>query len=357
MSLPLLALLAACAVDAEAPLAAAQAPTPPFDLQLEVGNMVANELVHVDIHGAPPGSIVQLRHNTGGLGAGRCPGIFGGQCLDIVEPLARNFVRVSTDGAGEASVDLFIPAGRAGQYIGVQGAVEPGTGELTNPVGRLIGDVGTPIDVNGDLDSDGFTIAEGDCADFTSAIHPAADDPEGDGIDSNCDDEDGCANDCCGMPGNLVPNCSFDASVAGWSVEIATGASHEASDGHNQVGAARVVSISQAGVGQALYLSPCFEVSPSTSYDIGGWFRVASGGSPRCNTELVQYSSTTCTSFAGTYGTGAGTLISAAQFDTFLFTNLVTSGSAHSAQVRSNCIQSSNIAFELLVDDVFLQPH
>ena len=45
-----------------------------------------------------------------------------------------------------------------------------------------------------DVDGDGFTAAEGDCDDNDAAVHPAADEGCGDGVDSDCDgvEDSGC---------------------------------------------------------------------------------------------------------------------------------------------------------------------
>ncbi len=46
------------------------------------------------------------------------------------------------------------------------------------------------------VDQDGDGYLEGDdCDDSDASIHPGADDPEGDGIDQNCDGVDGNASD------------------------------------------------------------------------------------------------------------------------------------------------------------------
>jgi hypothetical protein len=44
---------------------------------------------------------------------------------------------------------------------------------------------------NRDLDGDGWTVAQGDCDDWNTALHPEASDSVGDGIDQNCDGVDG----------------------------------------------------------------------------------------------------------------------------------------------------------------------
>ena len=46
-----------------------------------------------------------------------------------------------------------------------------------------------------DGDGDGYCISDGDCNDSDFNIRPFADDPEGDGVDQNCDGVDGIAGD------------------------------------------------------------------------------------------------------------------------------------------------------------------
>ena len=46
-----------------------------------------------------------------------------------------------------------------------------------------------------DQDGDGYLLEGDDCDDTDASINPAADDPEGDGIDQNCDGVDGNASD------------------------------------------------------------------------------------------------------------------------------------------------------------------
>lgn len=42
-----------------------------------------------------------------------------------------------------------------------------------------------------DRDGDGFSPSTGDCNDDDPAVHPGAEDPIGDGLDTDCDNEDG----------------------------------------------------------------------------------------------------------------------------------------------------------------------
>ena len=65
-----------------------------------------------------------------------------------------------------------------------------------------------------DLDADGWSEADGDCDDDDAAVYPGAEDPRGDGVDSDCDGEDGVFPDTPPPDGILV--CSveeLDAAV------------------------------------------------------------------------------------------------------------------------------------------------
>ncbi|MBF8285768.1 MAG: cartilage oligomeric matrix protein, partial [Anaerolineales bacterium] len=49
--------------------------------------------------------------------------------------------------------------------------------------------------INEDVDQDGYRIRDRDCADNDASTHPGADDPEGDGVDQDCDGQDGAQRD------------------------------------------------------------------------------------------------------------------------------------------------------------------
>ena len=42
-----------------------------------------------------------------------------------------------------------------------------------------------------DQDGDGFSVRQGDCNDQDASVFPGAEDPVGDGLDTDCDNEDG----------------------------------------------------------------------------------------------------------------------------------------------------------------------
>jgi hypothetical protein len=353
---------------------------PPPEFMLLAGNAVANAPLSFGIAGAPPQA--EVRFVTGrGLGAGDCPPQLPGGCLSILPAnLLMSWVAIPDDD-GYDDVSVHVPRRREGDRLTLQ-AVDRVSGWMSNPISRFVGPLGWPVTPDGDEDGDGYTIVDGDCADFRGDVSPAVQDLIGDGIDWNCDNTDGddgdydgvedvasggddCQDhnpatiDCpapsdCGFEGNLVPDCGFDGDLGGWSLEEGTSVVHDAGEGRFDVGAALAVAASGGGVTRVMYLSPCFPVSEASTWSIGGHFKVASGAQPTCNTELVQHTSTTCTGFNGTYGTGAGTLISDSAFTAFNYDNLTTGAGTQSAQVRVSCIHGGAAAFSLLVDDVYL---
>lgn len=74
---------------------------------------------------------------------------------------------------------------------GVLTGVSPGSVTVTATQGVRTGSMIVKI-ISPDGDSDGFSVAQGDCNDGDAAIHPgAADDPDSNFVDSNCDGIDG----------------------------------------------------------------------------------------------------------------------------------------------------------------------
>jgi hypothetical protein len=187
----LLALIACAPPDAALP--ASSLATPPAEFTLTASNMVAGEYVDFALSGAPSGTVSELAVSGAGLGDGPCFAAFGGQCFDLQGNIRRLGVIAYINALGDGRGAFLIPPNRAGSYIGMQ-AVIPGVG-LSNPVGRPVGPFGTILDAAADDDGDGFSIEEGDCADFDVAFHPDAVDFLGDGFDNNCDNVDGADQD------------------------------------------------------------------------------------------------------------------------------------------------------------------
>ena len=187
----LLALIACAPPDAALP--ASSLATPPAEFTLTASNMVAGEYVDFSLSGAPSGTVSELAVSGAGLGDGPCFAAFGGQCFDLQGNIRRLGVIAYINALGDGRGAFLIPPNRAGSYIGMQAAI-PGVG-LSNPVGRPVGPFGTILDAAADDDGDGFSIEEGDCADFDVAFHPDAVDFLGDGFDHNCDNVDGADQD------------------------------------------------------------------------------------------------------------------------------------------------------------------
>ena len=188
MSAMILLLLSACAPDADLQTMPGRAPTPPAEHTLTMSNLVAGELAVFDISGASS-PVVELAMSTTGLGAGPCPVAFGGECFDLAGTVRRTGFTANVRPSGNAHGGFTVPMRAAGAYLAFQ-AVD-GPGALSNPVARPVGAFGVELTDDGDLDNDGFTILDGDCADFDAAFAPGVVDPIFDGIDQDCDDLDG----------------------------------------------------------------------------------------------------------------------------------------------------------------------
>jgi LruC domain-containing protein len=153
----------------------------------------------------------------------------------------------------------------------------------------------------------------------------------------------------------MVPNGDFGSDLTGWVVEDAGAPSWDGSSGRTAAGAALIPSTS-ADPRRTWYLSPCIAVQPSTAYTIGGSFRLVTGTSVTCSTELMQYAGSTCSNWAGTYGTGAGLAVNTSTWSNFQFTPLTTASNVGSARVRTLCFSPAGSgAFTVLADDVFLR--
>ena len=77
------------------------------------------------------------------------------------------------------------PSGQVSEQSPIAGSVA----EFGEPINLIVSLGAGPADT--DNDNDGFTENEGDCNDADDTIFPGATDPEGDGIDQNCDGFDG----------------------------------------------------------------------------------------------------------------------------------------------------------------------
>jgi hypothetical protein len=188
MSAMVLLLLSACTSDADLQAMPGRAPTPPAEHTLAMSNLVAGELAVFDIIGASS-PVVELAMSTTGLGAGPCPAAFGGECFDLAGVVRRTGFTANVRPSGNARGGFTVPMRAAGAYLAFQ-AVD-GPGALSNPVARPVGAFGVELTDDGDLDNDGFTILDGDCADFDAAFAPGVVDMVLDGIDQDCDDLDG----------------------------------------------------------------------------------------------------------------------------------------------------------------------
>ncbi len=183
-----LGLVAGCAGE---PLGSFDQAPPPSPFQLRAGNFVAGATATLNFTGAPPSQVVRFAYGLDGIAAGACPPVLGGGCLEIGGSARLIAATARADASGNGSIRFTLPASVAGVNVGLQAVVLGATPALSNPVARLVGDVGTLVTVGGDLDGDGFTPSQGDCADFDPSIYPGAADTPGDGIDADCDDADG----------------------------------------------------------------------------------------------------------------------------------------------------------------------
>jgi hypothetical protein len=189
--LPLLiGTLMGCAPEAQLPGSSLAAPG---DFTLTLSNLVAGEPALFDVAGATPLGAVELAMSTSGLGSGPCPASFGGVCFDVAGPVRRPGFAANVRPSGTATGTFAVPMRAAGAYLAFQAVDGPGV--LSNPVARLVGSFGTELTADGDLDLDGYTIADGDCADFDAAWSPEAVDLVGDGLDHDCDNLDGADDD------------------------------------------------------------------------------------------------------------------------------------------------------------------
>lgn len=127
--------LIACEVEDEALLAGDQSPPP---LVLQVGTLLAGQPLLLRVDGAVPGQPVRFARGTA-AGAGPCPPVLRGACLDVVGPA---IVATSTADAGgvavaQIEVGLQVAVGTVFGFQAVQ--VHPTqAGLVSNAVGAVV---------------------------------------------------------------------------------------------------------------------------------------------------------------------------------------------------------------------------
>lgn len=162
---------------------------PPADwtMELDADNIVGGTRTRFVVDGVPPFALVELGQSRNGLFPGRCPRSLRGLCFDIGAHPRRLF-SANADANGHVEFDAHVPRALVGRNMTLQAVVRGPTVLMSNPVGRIVGAYTTLLD-GVDNDGDGWVLEE-DCADFDVDIHPYAEDPLGDGIDTNCDNFD-----------------------------------------------------------------------------------------------------------------------------------------------------------------------
>jgi hypothetical protein len=164
---------------ADSPVATAgldQAP-PPFTPVLDVTPIVPGQPVGFSVLGAPVGGTTTFVISTEGLGAGPCPNLLLGRCLDVKPPLRIMPPVVNQDAA---YLQLNAPETLAEGPVWVQAVSQiNGVGVKSNVVQRYIGD----------FDGDLIVDTQDNCPSVANPFQED-DDFDGSGAACDCDDND-----------------------------------------------------------------------------------------------------------------------------------------------------------------------
>ena len=163
--------------------------TPSFDLDIDY--VVLGWTATFEISNAPPFETIRVAYGMGGVQQGPCFAFLGGDCVGIGAPAAPMPGSVTTDANGHATFTIQAPMSSPVDYMAFQAASFP-SGVVSNVVGTSLFPASTvAVVTNADMDGDGITIDDGDCAENDPSIYPGATDLPGDAVDSNCDGSDG----------------------------------------------------------------------------------------------------------------------------------------------------------------------
>jgi hypothetical protein len=133
--------LGACQVEDAASLSAIDRAPLPQPMTLDVTTPLRQGApVQFEVRGATPGATVVIVRSDGGIGAGDCPPVLGGQCLDIRPGTTGYIVTLSlrADAGGVATWSGTVPmAARVGGTVAFQ-AVDPALDVGSNAVVRVV---------------------------------------------------------------------------------------------------------------------------------------------------------------------------------------------------------------------------
>lgn len=116
----LLSVLAACGTPADeagltlempATEAVDQAAPPGAPLALTVGVLTAGATLNIQVSNADPGENVFIVRSTAGMGAGPCPGVLAGTCMDVVAPTVLPGAPFTANPSGNVNLAPTIPGG------------------------------------------------------------------------------------------------------------------------------------------------------------------------------------------------------------------------------------------------------